>query len=191
MGYILLQTEGRVLNESRNFLQATLSTEFVALLLPLILFQKTFYDTKVLPIKSCCVLYLWNIIWDLGRFGTVKGQLISECLFDVLNFPKKQRKIWQISALEFKKWSNNKIKANYIDFDTNYVQIILNIIRRCLYFVDLTTFYILGQKFVKFFVGFLENLRLSKRHSETNWPLARSKSQQHHGPRRIMIDSWA
>ena len=44
MGYILLQTEGRVLNESRNFLQATLSTEFVALL-PLILFQKTFYDT--------------------------------------------------------------------------------------------------------------------------------------------------
>ena len=23
----------------------------------------------------------------------VKGQLISECLFDILNFPKKQRKI--------------------------------------------------------------------------------------------------
>ena len=71
MGYILLQTEGRVLNESRNFLQATLSTEFVALLLPLILFQKTFYDTKVFLIKSCCGLYLWNIIWDLGRFGTI------------------------------------------------------------------------------------------------------------------------
>ena len=32
-----------------------------------------------------------------------KGQLISECLFDDLNFPKKQRKIWQISALESKK----------------------------------------------------------------------------------------
>ena len=30
---------------------------------------------------------------------------------------------------------------------------------------------ILGQKFVKFFVGFLENLRLSKTHSENNWPL--------------------
>ena len=27
-----------------------------------------------------------------------KGQLISECRFDFLNFPKKQRKIWQISA---------------------------------------------------------------------------------------------
>ena len=27
---------------------------------------------------------------------------------------------------------------------------------------DLTTFYILGQKFVKFFVGFLEHLRYQK-----------------------------
>ena len=104
-------------------------------------------------------------------FKSIKGQLISECLFDVLNFPKNQRKIWQISALESKKWSNHKIKAHYNDFDTNYVQIILNIIRRCLYFVDLITFYILGQKFVKFFVGFLENLRLSIRHFEIYWPL--------------------
>ena len=29
-------------------------------------------------------------------------------------------------------------------------------------FYDLTTFQILGQKFVKFFVGFLENLRYKK-----------------------------
>ena len=29
-------------------------------------------------------------------------------------------------------------------------------------FYDLTTFYILGQKFVKIFVGFLENLRYQK-----------------------------
>ena len=28
-----------------------------------------------------------------------------------------------------------------------------------------------GQKFVKFFVGFLENLKKSKRHPEINWPL--------------------
>ena len=69
------------------------------------------------------------------------------------------------------------MKAHYNDFDTNYVQIILNIIRRCLYFVDLTTFYILGQKFVKFFVGFLENLRLSKRRSEINWPLGRNQKK--------------
>ena len=116
----------------------------------------------------------FRICWPLRLifWSKIKGQLISECLFDVLDFPKNQRKIWQISALESKKWSNHKIKAHYNDFDTNYVQIILNIIRRCLYFVDLTTFYILGQKFVKFFIGFLENLRLSKRHSEINWPLA-------------------
>ena len=31
-----------------------------------------------------------------------KGQLISECLFDVLNFPKNQQKIWQISAQNLK-----------------------------------------------------------------------------------------
>ena len=66
-----------------------------------------------------------------------KGQLISELLFDVLNFPKNR----QISALESKKWSIHKIKANYNDFDTNYGQIILNIIRRCIYFVDLTNFF--------------------------------------------------
>ena len=36
----------------------------------------------------------------------IKGQLISEWLFDVLNFLKNQRKIWQISALEYKKSSN-------------------------------------------------------------------------------------
>ena len=96
--------------------------------------------------------------FDSHSFSAFKGQLISECLFDVLNFPKNQRKIWQISALESKKWSNHKIKAHYNDFDTNYVQIILNIIRGCLYYVDLITFYILGQEFVKFFVVFLENL---------------------------------
>ena len=54
------------------------------------------------------------------------------------------------------------MKAHYNDFDTNYVQIILNFIRKCLYFVDWITFYILGQNFVKFFVGFLENLRYRK-----------------------------
>ena len=50
-----------------------------------------------------------------------KGQSISEYLFDVLYFPEKQLKIWQMSALESKKWSNHKIKAQYNVFDTNYV----------------------------------------------------------------------
>ena len=40
-----------------------------------------------------------------------KGQLISEYLFDVLNFPKKQQKIWQISALESKNGQIKKVKA--------------------------------------------------------------------------------
>ena len=40
-----------------------------------------------------------------------KGQLISECPFEILNFPKIPPKIRQISALESKKWSNHKIKA--------------------------------------------------------------------------------
>jgi hypothetical protein len=72
---------------------------------------------------------------------------------------------------ESKKWSNHEIKPHYIDLNSNYVQIILLIMRRCFYFVVLITFDILGQKFVKFSVGFLENFRLSKRHSEINWPL--------------------
>ena len=36
---------------------------------------------------------------------------------------------------------------------------------------DLTTFQILGQKFVKFFVGILVQTMTSKRHFEINWPV--------------------
>ena len=42
---------------------------------------------------------------------------------------------------------------------------------------DLTTFLILGQKFVKKIVGFLENSKKSKRHSEINRPLGASKGR--------------
>ena len=37
-------------------------------------------------------------------FILTKGQLISDWLFGVFNFPKNQHNIWWISALEFKKW---------------------------------------------------------------------------------------
>ena len=37
-----------------------------------------------------------------GKTETVKGQLISECLLGVMDFPKNQQKIWQSSALESK-----------------------------------------------------------------------------------------
>jgi len=46
-----------------------------------------------------------------------------------------------------------------------------SIIRKCLYFVDFTTFQILGQKFVKFFFGILVQTMTPKVHFETNCPL--------------------
>ena len=36
---------------------------------------------------------------------------MSECLLSVIDFPKDQQKIWHISALESKKWSNRQLKA--------------------------------------------------------------------------------
>ena len=43
-----------------------------------------------------------------------KGQLISDRLFDILSFPKNQRKTWQISALEYKKLSNDQNKVTFL-----------------------------------------------------------------------------
>ena len=53
-------------------------------------------------------------IWFIWFFLHFKGKLISECLLGVIDFPKKQRKIWQISALESKKWSNQQIKSAFL-----------------------------------------------------------------------------
>ena len=47
-----------------------------------------------------------------------------------------------------------------------------SIIRKWFYFVDLTTFYFLGQKFVKFFIVSFRKFKTPKKHSEINWPLA-------------------
>ena len=44
----------------------------------------------------------------------IKGQLISECLLGVIDFPKNQRKICQISALESKKGSNEQSKSTFL-----------------------------------------------------------------------------
>ena len=59
-----------------------------------------------------------GIIGDLKWIKWCKlkfcGLLISECLFDVSNFPKEnQRKIWQISALEYKSGQINKKNAPF------------------------------------------------------------------------------
>ena len=69
-----------------------------------------------------------------------KGQLISECLFDILNFPKNKQKVWKISASESKKRSNHKITAPYSVLNTLSSPFIHNFIRKCLHFVYLTTF---------------------------------------------------
>ena len=43
----------------------------------------------------------------------LKGQLISEQIYAVLNFPKIQRNIARISALACKKGQIKKVKAHY------------------------------------------------------------------------------
>ena len=45
-----------------------------------------------------------------------KGQLMSECLFDFLNFPKNQQKIWQISVPGSKKGSNQQSKDPFLRY---------------------------------------------------------------------------
>ena len=55
--------------------------------------------------------------WYYQKLELAEGQLISECPFEILDFPKKTRKILQISALEYKKLSNHKIKALYNVFN--------------------------------------------------------------------------
>ena len=49
-------------------------------------------------------------------FRFFKGQLISECLLGVIDFPKNQQEILQISVLESKKWSNHRMKHTIIHF---------------------------------------------------------------------------
>ena len=59
------------------------------------------------------------------------------------------------------------MKAVYNVFDT-LKSLCDSIIRKCLYFVDFTTFQILGQKFVKFFFGILVQMMTPKVNFETN-----------------------
>ena len=102
-----------------------------------------------------------------------KGQLISEWLFDLLIFPKYQCK----NLMNFCPRIPRIGKINAL-FYTNYVKypLISNkelfIIIKCLYFFDWTTFYILGQKFIKFLHWVFGNSKHQKRKSEVNWPLS-------------------
>ena len=51
---------------------------------------------------------------ELRAEEATTGQLISECLLGFIDFPKKQRKFLQISALESKKWSNQQSKSTFL-----------------------------------------------------------------------------
>ena len=106
-------------------------------------------------------------IYYLALVICQKSVGISKCLFDILNFPKDQQKIWQISALESKKWSNRKIKAHYNDFDTNYIKYYKKVSLFCWYDHFLYSKAEICQNFRWFFGKF----KISKRHSEINWPL--------------------
>ena len=56
-------------------------------------------DTALM-IHTVCIVGLTNYI-KIGMPSLLcKGQLISECLFDVFNFPKNNKKIRQVSAVE-------------------------------------------------------------------------------------------
>ena len=61
-------------------------------------------------------IYLQSIIltYSLLRNMYYKGHLISEWLFSVFNFLKNNEKIWWISALESKKWLNQKDKGTLL-----------------------------------------------------------------------------
>ena len=45
---------------------------------------------------------------------SAKVQLISEYLLGLIDFPKKPRNIWQISAIESKKWSNQQSEGTFL-----------------------------------------------------------------------------
>ena len=72
-------------------------------------------------------MFKWGT-WGLGPppiFGrdvnpiAIKGQIISECLFDVFKFSKKPTKNLTNFCPESKKWSNHKITAPYSVFNTS------------------------------------------------------------------------
>ena len=66
-----------------------------------------FYDKRLYVKKGFDYRRIaWNSYFGRSSriFSSLKGQLISEWLFDVLNFPKnQQKKIWQIFAQESNK----------------------------------------------------------------------------------------
>ena len=77
--------------------------------------KKSLYCDKTLENAISYLLKLGlSILFGDPLITRPKGQLISEWLFGVFNFPKKHAKIWWISALESKNWSNQKDKGTLL-----------------------------------------------------------------------------
>ena len=98
--------------------------KIMLIILTLLNVQIRITNTLIIHLSSK-LLVLWktwnqldNYRWFIFALPQTKGQIISECPFEILDFPKIPRKIWQISALESEKWSNHKIKALYNIFNT-------------------------------------------------------------------------
>ena len=118
--------------------------------------QQALHQDCQLSVKE--VGFKWEFLlriraW-LSVFGLQKVSWFQSVLFIFQNFPKNQRKIWQISAPESKKWSNHKIKAPYSVFNISNSLKKHDIIRKCLYFVDLTTFIFLDRNLSNFSLVF-------------------------------------
>ena len=105
--------------------------------------------------------------------GLVKVSYFQNVLLVSSFGPKYQRKNLKISALESEKRSNHKIKVLHNVFNTlkspyKLVYVNYSIIRKSLYFVNFTTFQILGQNLSNFFVGILVQTMKPKRQFEMN-----------------------
>ena len=58
---------------------------------------------------------------NYSKIAYFRGQIISECLFDFLNFPKNHRKIWHISAQEHERCWNHQNKDNALYYYNLYM----------------------------------------------------------------------
>ena len=103
----------------------------------------------------------WGVMKAVEIDDSFKGQIISECLWFFLNFPKSQRKIKKNSAPESKKRSNHKIKALW------YIKKVL-LLSWFDHFLDSRA------ETCQIFRCFFGKSMTPKRHSEINWPLVAS-----------------
>ena len=110
------------------------------------------------------------------RYSCLKVNELQNAFLIFLTFPKNQQKIWQISALESKKWSNHKINAHYNDWYIlylNYIKYYETVSLFCWYDHFLYSRAEICQIFRRFFGKF----KISRRHSKINWPLRRNCSK--------------